>query len=216
MTHTIGPNKFVSTVIACLIAAASTGTPEATAHTLQTSPKTAPVASEIAVDQPQPDTGITIVNPEADPGMVDVIAWVEDAFTARLDIPNVTIHVGGSGKDCDGNRGIFRDGANPTIWICDKWYPNKRFITSDRLLIAHELAHAWTAANLNDATRQTFSDLYNINNWNDHDQPHNNRGIERAADIIATIIVDPTTINGQNIYGYQQLTHNPAPNEICV
>ena len=27
MTHTIGPNKFVSTVIACLIAAASTGTP---------------------------------------------------------------------------------------------------------------------------------------------------------------------------------------------
>ena len=194
MAHTNRLSKLISTALACLIVTGS-------------------AAGATTVDQPQASTGITIVNPDADAGMVEVIEWVEDAFTAPLDIPNVTIRVGGSSDQCHGYRGIYRGGASPSILMCQKWHPNERFITSDRLLIAHELAHAWTRAHLSDETRQTFNNLQNVDNWNDQDRRHFNRGIERAADVIAAVIVDaPHALSGEDICGFELLTGNPADN----
>lgn len=112
----------------------------------------------------------------ADAEMVAKVRRDMDKFTAAgLVLPPLRIYVHDSKEGCKSHDGLFNgDGSGDRIDLCH------------HLVLLHELAHAWEAHNVNDATRRAFMERTEVDVWNDHTVVHHLRGIEQAADVIAT------------------------------
>ncbi len=54
--------------------------------------------------------------------------------------------------------------------------------------ILHELGHAWEAGAVNDSTRQRFMDHLGSAAWSDLNTHRDERGIEQAATMMATVL----------------------------
>jgi hypothetical protein len=54
-----------------------------------------------------------------------------------------------------------------------------------RKFALHEMAHAWTEANVDQAMEARFMRIRGVDAWNDPDLAWKERGIEQAAEIIA-------------------------------
>jgi hypothetical protein len=108
------------------------------------------------------------------------ISWAFERFRAAglEDLPPLEVHLHPSPDDCKGRLGSYRAGR---IELCttDSSDPYARKFA------LHEMAHAWTEANLDPATEARFMRLRGVNAWNDPHLAWKDRGIEQAAEVIA-------------------------------
>jgi hypothetical protein len=204
----------VATVIAASIAVGVDLTPDDKAAVIAADPavgpRPAPVTIVPAVVPPtiavQATPDLTLLDATAEDRAALNVA-LADFRAAGLDLPNVEIVYSDDEAACEGHLGIFDQRAEPwRITIC-----------SDLdFVIAHELAHAWTAANLDDTDRSRYTTARGLTNWADHDTPWNERATEDAAFIIQQNLTmqhvplsSPTWL--ERIDAYELLTGRPSP-----
>lgn len=103
--------------------------------------------------------------------------WAADVFVnAGLTLPHVTITFHSNDEPCGGYEGVFRQRENPArIDICN----------AHRLIILHELVHAWENATLTDTDRTAYIGLRGLSSWNDGSVEWEDRGIEDLASVVA-------------------------------
>ena len=92
-------------------------------------------------------------------------------------LPPLDVHLHHTGNDCDGGLGLQYAGR---IDLCttDSSEPYQRKFA------LHEMAHAWTEANVPGDTLDAFMKRRGIAEWNDRGRPWKERGTEQAAEII--------------------------------
>ncbi len=125
----------------------------------------------------------------------------------ELDLPPLEVRFGDDPEDCGGHPGGFRDDVRPwQVLICSEL----------DFVITHELAHAWCAANLDDAERQRYLDARGLPTWDDHAFPWSERGTEDAAFVIQQNLMikfprlqSPTW--QERAAAYELLTGQPSP-----
>lgn len=102
--------------------------------------------------------------------------WAVAHFVdAGLELPQIVIAIHTSDEACDGYDGAFRSRETPArLDVCNP----------HRLIILHELAHAWDRHTLTDDLRQDFMDLRGLVTWNDPSTPWKERGVEDLAEVI--------------------------------
>jgi hypothetical protein len=109
-----------------------------------------------------------------------VIDWSLRRYReAGLDgMPDLEIYLHRSHEECRDGIGYYLAGR---IDLCTKAasepYQRKHAL--------HEMAHAWTEANIDTATLERFMDIRGIAAWNDRSFDWKERGTEQSAEIIA-------------------------------
>lgn len=116
-------------------------------------------------------------------GDASTIGIVEEALddfrTLGLLLPPLAIHVHASKAPCRGNNGLYNgDGSIERIDLC---HPA-------RFVVLHELAHAWEANNVSNGQREAFLEATGLEAWTGADIAWQDRGIERAANVLAQAI----------------------------
>jgi hypothetical protein len=98
-----------------------------------------------------------------------------EAGLARL--PDLEVYLHRSHDACDGGIGLYHAGR---IDLCteDSSEPYRRKFA------LHEMAHAWTEANVDTAVLERFMDIRGIAAWNDRSLDWKDRGTEQAAEIV--------------------------------
>lgn len=143
-----------------------------------------------ATDSSSQGTGalpiINTPNPVAPAPRVTVVGGTEEQrgaaewavthfIDAGLELPDLVIAIHASDEPCDGFDGAFRSRETPArLDVCNP----------HRLIVLHELAHAWDHHMLTDGLRQDFMDLRGLDTWNDGSTPWKERGIEDLAEIV--------------------------------
>ncbi|MEA3510840.1 MAG: hypothetical protein U9R51_05340 [Actinomycetota bacterium] len=102
--------------------------------------------------------------------------WAVTHFVdAGLDLPQLVVAIHTSDEPCDGFDGAFRSRETPArLDVCNP----------HRLIILHELAHAWDHHMLTDSIRLKFMNLRGLTSWNDATTPWKERGIEDLAEML--------------------------------
>jgi hypothetical protein len=156
-----------------------------------------PLALELTGKVGHEGVSVDIYNgrPESDV----LVAWGLERFSrAGLAPPLVTsVAFLFDESRCDGFRGYYTSGetrADISLCFlpenacadeaCTAWTAMSKFI------LLHEYAHSWMDANVSETTRAEFLDLVAVPRWADLGDPHDDRGVERAADIIALGLID--------------------------
>jgi len=127
-----------------------------------------------------------------------------------LDLPDLEVWFHGDESDCMDHYGLFSSALVP--WRID--------ICGDLgFAYEHELAHAWEAANVDDATRRVFMTMRGLAVWNDSAVPWNERGIEEVAFIVQQGLLDlPVPEMSQEFRSrfdaFELLTGVPSPREV--
>jgi len=107
------------------------------------------------------------------------IDWaVRRYHAAGLDgMPNLEVFLHRSDEGCNGGIGLYYSGR---IDLCttDSSEPY------ERKFALHEMAHAWTEANVDADVLDRFMDVRGIAAWNDRSFDWKERGTEQAAEII--------------------------------
>lgn len=126
-----------------------------------------------ALSQPLTVHGATAAEEQA-------IDWALRRYrTAGLDaMPNLEVFLHRSDEACNGGIGLYQGGR---IDLCTK-DSSERYQRKHAL---HEMAHAWTEANIDTATLERFMDIRGIAVWNDRSFDWKERGTEQSAEIIA-------------------------------
>ena len=99
--------------------------------------------------------------------------------TGGLDgMPDLEVFLHRSDEACNGGIGLYHGGR---IDLCTKdsseLYQRKHAL--------HEMAHAWTEANIDTEDLERFMDIRGIAAWNDRSLDWKERGTEQSAEIIA-------------------------------
>ena len=92
-------------------------------------------------------------------------------------LPDLEVYLHRSQDACNGGIGLYHGGR---IDLCteDSSEPYQRKFA------LHEMAHAWTEANVDTAVLERFMDIRGIAAWNDRSLDWKERGTEQAAEII--------------------------------
>ena len=92
-------------------------------------------------------------------------------------LPDLEVYLHRSRDACNGGIGLYHAGR---IDLCteDSSDPYRRKFA------LHEMAHAWTEANVDTAVLERFMDVRGIAAWNDRSLDWKERGTEQAAEII--------------------------------
>lgn len=168
-----------------------------------TAPATPTVATEI-VEAPAP-AQLALVDATAEQAdMVDAAIAQFDA--AGLELPALQIEFYNGNEGCNGHAGLFlAESRDPEanvdrITICSQM----------KVILLHELAHAWKHHNLDDGTREAFTAHWGLDGWNDSHDAWGDRGIERAAHTIAFTLNQAETTDSESVLryvcGYELLT----------
>ena len=92
-------------------------------------------------------------------------------------MPDLDVYLHRADEPCDGGLGLYFAGR---IDLCTK----ESSEPYQRKFALHEMAHAWTEANVSTEVLQRFMDLRGIAAWNDRSFDWKERGTEQAAEII--------------------------------
>lgn len=96
---------------------------------------------------------------------------------AGLSLPDLDVHIHQDRAACRGNLGYMHPEATHAVIV----------LCFDREHLAlHEIGHAWEHFALEDPQRAEFQALVGADTWGDSSVDWNNRGIEIAANVIAT------------------------------
>ena len=92
-------------------------------------------------------------------------------------LPPLEVHLHRSHDACHGGLGLYFAGG---IELCtkDSSEPYQRKIA------LHEMAHAWTEANVPGDVLRAFMQRQRVADWNDRSYPWKERGTEQAAEVI--------------------------------
>jgi hypothetical protein len=126
---------------------------------------------------------------------------------AGLLLPDVQVGFSDSDGACHGHLGLFDADSIP--WRVD--------VCSDLdFVLTHELAHAWAAANLDDAERAAYLAHRGLTAWNDPDLEWRERGVEDAAIKMQQVLMAKHIRPDWSVWierrdAYQQLTGRPPP-----
>ena len=127
--------------------------------------------------------------------------------SAGLALPDLQIDFHSDDTACDGHYGLYHDDlVPPRVSICSEL----------EFVVAHELAHAWEAANLTEDDRRQYLQARALTSWNDPVDPWADRGIEDAAFVVQQNLSgrDIRPDRGpwpQRISAYEMLTELPSP-----
>jgi len=176
------PTRFlISTIGLLLVASPGTGghheaAPQATVRpaTPGTSqPGAGPSVGRLA--SPPTSVGPLVVH-GGDHDQLSRVEWAVGRFhQVGLQLPATEVHFHSGEAGCDQAEAVFRTGSDPLrIDVCN----------SHRLIVLHELAHAWDHANLNQEKREAFMVMRGFDVWNDHDVPWRERAVEHLAEIL--------------------------------
>lgn len=135
--------------------------------------------------------------------VTEAIAQFEDA---GLDLPPLEIEFHDDDARCKGFEGIHRPAPRDQLVEADRILMCNRM----KIILLHELAHAWKHHNLSEETRAAFAEHWDLDNWNDMAAAWGDRAVERAAHTIAFTLNqhDPNVSAGVLRYlcGYELLT----------
>jgi hypothetical protein len=92
-------------------------------------------------------------------------------------MPDLEVYLHRSHDACNGGIGLYHAGR---IDLCAKDSSEPY----QRKFALHEMAHAWTEANVDTAVLDRFMDIRGIAAWNDRSFAWKERGTEQAAEII--------------------------------
>ena len=92
-------------------------------------------------------------------------------------LPSLEVYLHRDHAACNGGLGLYYAGR---IDLCteDSSEPYQRKFA------LHEIAHAWTEANVDDEVLDRFMQVRGVTSWNDRSFPWKERGTEQAAEII--------------------------------
>lgn len=128
--------------------------------------------------------------------------------SAGLLLPDLEVLFGHDTSRCDGHMGEFEKHRTPwRISVCSEL----------EFVIPHEIAHAWAAANLDDAERSRYTAARGFTNWSDHTRPWAERACEDAAFIMQQNLRDvgrvpPTSATWiERMEAYELLTGLRSP-----
>jgi hypothetical protein len=122
------------------------------------------------------------------PVQEEVAWWALDLFAqAGLRVPGIDFVHHRTAEACHGFHGWHeRHGERSTIHICT----DDTGAVADFLLL-HEIAHAWDAANLDDARRRALLDSHHLAQWWGSDPDEwAEYGAEHAAEVIVWGLID--------------------------
>lgn len=94
--------------------------------------------------------------------VTEAIVQFEDA---NLELPALQIEFYDDKEGCRGHEGLFfagggnSDGTIDRITICNRM----------KLILLHELAHAWSHHSIDDGARATFTEHWGLDHWNSSD-----------------------------------------------
>lgn len=162
-------------------------------------------AAKLVVEPTPPAAPLTLINASTkDVDLVDEAIAQFDA--AGLTLPPVEIEFFKDSKGCKGHEGIHQPAQRGQVAVADRIVICNRM----KIILLHELAHAWKHHNLSEETRVQFTQHWELENWNDKSDAWGDRGVERAAHTIAFTLnqQDPNVSDGVRRYvcGYELLT----------
>ena len=157
------------------------------------------------------DPGQNLISPErATPATTKQANLVTEAIAqfnaAGLELPALQIEFYDGVDGCRGHAGLFVPASrNPEALV------DRIAICSDhKLIVLHELAHAWMYHDLDDDTRAAFVEHWGLNSWSDSSGPYADRGVERAAQTIAFTVNQIEATDNEAVVryicGYELLT----------
>lgn len=116
------------------------------------------------------------------------VAWAIGRFAAAdLRLPHVEIYFHDHKAPCDGYAGAFRQNRVPlVIDVC----------VANKMVVLHELAHAWEKSNLDDGTREAFMALRGLEAWNTPDVAWDRRGVEDLAEVLVWGLLEYSSGSG--------------------
>lgn len=139
-----------------------------------------PLAIPLPADERRQTAGIVAFAATAE--QQDRLDWAAGRFAvAGLDLPHIEVHFFEQREPCDGYEATFRQHESPLrIDVCN----------ANRLIILHELAHAWEWANLDDGTREAFVSLRGLESWNSPNAAWKQRGVEDMAEVVVWGLIE--------------------------
>jgi hypothetical protein len=134
------------------------------------------VAGLVLAGSPRPMEGGGVVLFGAGPEARERVDWAVGRFELfGFELPQLEIHFYEDEEQCDGAEGITRFDAEPLrIDVCNP----------HRLIILHELAHAWDNRTLTPEIRAAFMQSLGIDEWSGPDVAYGDRGIEKLAQTV--------------------------------
>jgi hypothetical protein len=113
----------------------------------------------------------------ATPEQRAIVEWAIERYErAGLELPPLDVVFHDDPAGCRGNSGFYSPGRLDVCSTDDRDYARK--------VVVHELAHAWSVANLSAEDRERFLDEQGLDRWSSWEVPWGMRGFERAAEII--------------------------------
>ncbi|GBC87665.1 hypothetical protein HRbin12_01682 [bacterium HR12] len=141
-----------------------------------------PASGETATTARAP-VGTSVVVRGGSPEQLDLVRWAVRRFErAGLRPPALEVRFHATRSGCEGHLGYYRAGG---VDLCGT---NVNLVTRRNLL--HEMAHAWTEANLQLEERERFLEVRGLSSWNAVTEPWQERGFEQAAEILAWYLGD--------------------------
>jgi hypothetical protein len=126
----------------------------------------------------EPITLAPPATPEQSEMVAEAIARFDDA---GMELPALQIEFVDDDDGCQGHAGVFV--AAP--WNPESFVDRITICHDHRLILLHEMAHAWIRHNVEDDTRAAFVEHWGLTSWSNSSDPYADRGIERAAQTIA-------------------------------
>lgn len=154
----------------------------------------------LAVGSVQPHAavleGVRVQGATAD--VSERVEWAAGRFAAAgLELPEIEMYIHSDDAVCHGADGLTRMSGRPIrIDVCNP----------HRLILLHELAHAWDAVALDDTTRRAFMEILGLGVWNDRSVPWKERGVERLAEVMVWGLHETGRPDDSNRTGYSLLT----------
>ena len=162
------------------------------------------------------DTPNVVVHDGADSRWTEAVTGAFDRFSdAGLGPFAVNVHLwsrSDSAARCHDQAGWFSTPAEGIrIDACIDYQDTALGAHLRDKLLLHELAHAWIHTHVDADTRDIFMDSHDVEVWNDHDQPHNTRGTEIAANVLMYALHPDAPTDADQICGFELVTGRPTP-----
>ena len=184
-----------------------TSTPPSPGSSAQSSAPSSAQAVEPSVAPPvdlRPTIDVAGASPSDATALDEALARFRDQ---GLLLPDLEVRFSTDEADCHGHPGVFESGTSPwRISICSDL----------AFVLTHELAHAWTEANLDDGDRDAYVVARGLPAWRGDDLEWGERGVEDAAFMIQQNLMagsvradSPAWI--ERMEAYEQLTGQASP-----
>lgn len=113
--------------------------------------------------------------------ITETVSWAKGRYqTAGLDLPDMTVNFRRGRGNCADMVGLWtKSSLGHRIEICIGGARRRK------LVLIHEMAHAWVSAHLAEEDRDIFLDRRDLDAWTGDDTEWADRGIEQAAMVVA-------------------------------